>query len=95
MEDRLKKAYLIGVDLGTSGTKAALYRTDGTLVAEAGVEVPIYYPRPGVVAGFGPRSHEGSRRTRSAKSTKPERASFVSFALRALRPTSLLRDPNT
>jgi xylulokinase len=45
----LKKSYLIGVDLGTSGTKAALYRTDGTLVAEAGVEVPIYYPRPGVV----------------------------------------------
>ena len=45
----MKKTYLIGVDLGTSGTKAALYRTDGTLVAEAGVEVPIYYPRPGVV----------------------------------------------
>lgn len=41
--------YLIGVDLGTSSTKAALYRTDGTLVAEAGAEVPLYYPRPGVV----------------------------------------------
>lgn len=41
--------YLIGVDLGTSGTKAALYRTDGTLVAEAGVEVPLYTPKPGVV----------------------------------------------
>ena len=41
--------YLIGVDLGTSATKAALYRPDGTLVAEASAEVPIYYPRPGVV----------------------------------------------
>ena len=41
--------YLIGVDLGTSGTKAALYQTDGTLVAEASVEVPLFYPRPGVV----------------------------------------------
>ena len=41
--------YLIGVDLGTSATKAALYRPDGTLVAEASVEVPIYYPKPGVV----------------------------------------------
>ena len=30
LEVWLKKAYLIGVDLGTSGTKAALYRTDGT-----------------------------------------------------------------
>lgn len=41
--------YLIGVDLGTSATKAALYRVDGGLVAEAGQEVPVYYPRPGVV----------------------------------------------
>ena len=41
--------YLIGVDLGTSSTKAALYRTDGTLVAEAAVDVPLLYPRPGVV----------------------------------------------
>jgi hypothetical protein len=32
MEAWVKKAYLIGVDLGASGTKAALYRTDGTLV---------------------------------------------------------------
>jgi xylulokinase len=41
--------YLIGVDLGTSGTKAALYRADGMLIAEAAMEVPIYYPNPGVV----------------------------------------------
>jgi xylulokinase len=40
---------LIGVDLGTSATKAALYTTGGRLVAEAGQEVPLYYPRPGVV----------------------------------------------
>ena len=41
--------YLIGVDLGTSSTKAALYQTDGTLVAEASVEVPLFYPKPSVV----------------------------------------------
>ena len=45
----MAKNYLIGVDLGTSATKAALYQTDGALVAEASAEVPIYYPRPGVV----------------------------------------------
>ncbi len=45
----MKAKYLIGVDLGTSATKAALYRSDGTLVAEASVEVPLYYPKPGVV----------------------------------------------
>ena len=41
--------YLVGVDLGTSATKAAIYRPDGTLVAEASADVPIYYPKPGVV----------------------------------------------
>lgn len=43
------KRYLVGVDLGTSATKAALYRVDGTLVAEASADVPLYYPTPGVV----------------------------------------------
>lgn len=43
------KKYLIGVDLGTSSTKAALYQIDGALVSEATIEVQIYYPRPGVV----------------------------------------------
>lgn len=41
--------YLVGVDLGTSATKAALYALDGTLIAEASTDVPLYYPQPGVV----------------------------------------------
>jgi len=45
----LKQKYLIGVDLGTSATKAALYTPDGALLADATVEVPLYYPKPGVV----------------------------------------------
>ena len=45
----MTKTYLIGVDLGTSSTKSALYRSDGTLIADETMEVPIYYPRPGVV----------------------------------------------
>src|SRR5579859_7188120 len=45
----MNKKYLIGVDLGTSATKAALYTPDGTLVAEASADVPLYYPRSGVV----------------------------------------------
>jgi xylulokinase len=45
----MPRAYLIGVDLGTSATKSALYRADGTLVAEATAEVPLRYPRPGIV----------------------------------------------
>ncbi len=45
----MARSYLIGVDLGTSATKAGLYRPDGTLVAEASAEVPLAYPSPGVV----------------------------------------------
>ena len=45
----MKKQYLIGVDLGTSGTKAAIFRKDGELIAEDSLEVDIYYPSPGVV----------------------------------------------
>lgn len=45
----MAKKYLIGVDLGTSATKAAIYLADGTLEAESTASVPIYYPEPGVV----------------------------------------------
>src|ERR1035437_1187675 len=45
----MKSQYLIGIDLGTSSTKAALYRADGLVVASATAEVPLYYPQPGVV----------------------------------------------
>jgi sugar (pentulose or hexulose) kinase len=45
----MQTKYMIGVDLGTSSTKAALYRIDGKLISEASVEVPLFYPRPGVV----------------------------------------------
>ncbi len=45
----MQQKYLIGVDLGTSATKSALFTPDGRLVAEASQEVPLYYPAPGVV----------------------------------------------
>jgi xylulokinase len=43
------KKYLIGVDLGTSSTKASLFQLDGKLVSQAAREVPLYYPKPGIV----------------------------------------------
>jgi xylulokinase len=45
----MPQKYLIGVDLGTSATKAALYQIDGKLIAQAAVEVPLHNPKPGVV----------------------------------------------
>lgn len=45
----MAKKYLIGVDLGTSSTKAALYDVNGRLLSESTLEVPLHHPKPGVV----------------------------------------------
>lgn len=41
------KEYLLGIDLGTSGTKTVLFHKDGTAVASHTVEYPLYQPRNG------------------------------------------------
>ena len=48
MPDKSKK-FLLGVDLGTSATKAGLYDSTGTLLSEGRAEVPLYYPQPDAV----------------------------------------------
>ena len=40
-------AYLIGVDLGTSGTKTVLFDESGTPVASQTIEYPLYQPQNG------------------------------------------------
>ena len=39
--------YLLGIDLGTSGTKTVLFRQDGTAVASSTVEYPLSQPENG------------------------------------------------
>ena len=39
--------YLIGIDLGTSGTKTVLFDQDGNVVGSATVEYPLYQPQNG------------------------------------------------
>ena len=39
--------YLLGIDVGTSGTKSAVFTSDGTLVAEATASYPLYQPENG------------------------------------------------
>ena len=41
--------YLIGVDIGTAGTKSGLFDTEGVLLAQAYEESSLYYPKPGWV----------------------------------------------
>lgn len=40
-------AYLIGVDLGTSGTKTVLFRETGEILASKTIEYPLYQERNG------------------------------------------------
>lgn len=39
--------YLIGIDLGTSGTKTVLFNISGEAIASATIEYPLYQPRNG------------------------------------------------
>ena len=41
--------YLLGVDLGTSGTKTVLFDEDGNVVASKTIEYPLYQDRKSVV----------------------------------------------
>lgn len=45
----LKKIYLIGVDIGTNGTKSAIFDNSGNLISEAFEESKLYYPELGAV----------------------------------------------
>lgn len=38
---------LLGIDIGTSACKAAVFGEDGEVVAQTAAEYPVSYPRPG------------------------------------------------
>ena len=40
-------AYLLGIDIGTSSCKAALFREDGTVAASGSCDYPVSYPKKG------------------------------------------------
>ncbi|MFM7260362.1 MAG: xylulokinase [bacterium] len=42
-----KEALFLGLDIGTTGTKCVISTADGAVVAEATVEHPVSYPKPG------------------------------------------------
>lgn len=79
----MPKRYLIGVDLGTSATKAALYQIDGKLISEASVEVPIYYPKPGVVEqeneDFYTSAAQAVRKCIESSGTEPQAIAAMAF----------------
>jgi xylulokinase len=79
----MAKTFLIGVDLGTSATKAALYRPDGALLAEASTEVALHYPAPGIVEQdqeeFYRTAAETVRRVVNASGVDPRDIAAIAF----------------
>lgn len=45
----MARTYLIGVDLGTMGTKTGIFDSEGNAIAKAYEESKLYYPKPGWV----------------------------------------------
>ena len=41
------KELLLGIDIGTSACKVAVFRKDGEVVAAANGDYKVYYPKPG------------------------------------------------
>ena len=42
------KPYLLGIDIGTSACKVAVFEKSGTVVAAANGDYPVYYPKDGL-----------------------------------------------
>ncbi len=45
----VEKKYLVGIDEGTTGTKAVVFDLDGNMINSSYIEYPSYYPKPGYV----------------------------------------------
>lgn len=43
----MDKGYLLGIDIGTSACKVAVFSRDGRVAAQAAGEYPVYYPKEG------------------------------------------------
>lgn len=43
----MKKSYLLGIDIGTSACKVALFDVDGQVIGSGTGDYPVYYPHPG------------------------------------------------
>lgn len=47
LEENISETYLIGIDIGTSGCKIAVFNKAGEVLAAQSGTYPVYYPKPG------------------------------------------------
>lgn len=83
---------LLGIDIGTTGTKAAVFAADGTILASAYREYPLIFPRPGWIELDGARvmrsAREAIREAASKARRDPVRALAVAAQGEAVTPVA-------
>lgn len=76
--------YMIGVDIGTTSTKAVLFEEDGKIVAQGGAEYPLHTPVPSIAEQDPDQLFraviDSVRQTMDKSSVAPEDILFVSFS---------------
>lgn len=56
----MQEKYLIGIDLGSSSTKASIFDTQGRALGDASVAAHPIQPRPGIAEYDGPKHYKGT-----------------------------------
>ena len=75
------KQYLIGIDIGTSGTKAVLFDTDGRTIASASAEYPMEQPANGLAEENPEDWWNAAKTTLKAVTAKAEDGKIVGIGL--------------
>ncbi|SCW48229.1 gluconate kinase, FGGY family [Paenibacillus tianmuensis] len=77
-------AYMIGVDIGTTSTKAVLFEEDGKIVTKADEEYPLYTPTSSIAEQDPDRIFRAViqtlKRVMTQSAARPEQVLFVSFS---------------
>ncbi|MRX72582.1 gluconokinase [Bacillus lacus] len=80
----MKHTHMIGVDIGTTSTKAVVFRKNGDFVSRENIEYPLYTPHPGTAEQdpdeISKAVLQAIRRSMTSSGLPKEAIAFVSFS---------------
>ena len=80
----MKEKYLIGIDLGSSSTKASIFDTQGSALSDASVDTHPVQPRPGVAEYDGPKHYKATlaaiKQVVEQSNVPPDQIAAICFA---------------
>ena len=88
------KQYLIGIDIGTSGTKAVLFDTDGRAIASASAEYPMAQPANGLAEENPEDWWNAAKMTLKTVTAKAENGTIVGIGLSGQMHSLVMLDKN-